>query len=357
MRFLHMADNHLGRSYDLGQKDKRDQSRQDRFDNFKAILDLAKKSQLDALILAGDIIEGDFFLSQDMYWFLDQLEGLAPLPCYYVLGNHDFLWGQYVTSSLTWPRNVHVFSSHQLGHFDDEKNQVRFMGQSWSHGSGAQTLDLGEGDFRPGYQHILIHHGHFGGRDYFPISPQAPWLDWLDYVALGHIHKYEKYRGHIVNPGTPEPLMADDLGEKYVLLGDLGPHQLTLKPLSLQKRELKRIDFTLEEDKTFSQALGELKKALDPAKDIYQVRLGGYRKEEDFLEALKAQLRDQVFGAFFSHDFEESTYGEVLYRDQEEELLGRLIQEVNRQDLEKEDRQRVLDLAMEALLKSGEGHD
>src|SRR5699024_5080846 len=117
MKFLHLADLHLGRSFPYRLEKHRRQNREDRFKLFERAIQYCNEFKIDYLILAGDIIEEDLFTRKDLYRFLDQLNRLKETKVLYLFGNHDFHWGRQLVDMEEIPDHVHLFGSNQMNYF------------------------------------------------------------------------------------------------------------------------------------------------------------------------------------------------------------------------------------------------
>ncbi len=74
---------------------------------------LAREEQVDAVLLAGDIYDGDWKDFETGLFFRRQLGRLrdAGIPVYLVSGNHDA--DNKISKTLTYPENVFVFATHE----------------------------------------------------------------------------------------------------------------------------------------------------------------------------------------------------------------------------------------------------
>lgn len=111
-RFVHSADVHLDSPLrSLALRDPRlaefvgNASRQ----VFSRIVDLCLDEQVNALLLAGDLYDGDQTSMKTARFLAEQLRRLdaAGIKAFIIRGNHDAL--SKITKELVLPENVHLF--------------------------------------------------------------------------------------------------------------------------------------------------------------------------------------------------------------------------------------------------------
>ena len=94
VKFIHAADVHLGITYAGVGKNHKDIARelkQAAFDAFERVIDVAIEEEVDALVLAGDLLDSSRTFVKEKLFLQSQLNRLAPfgIPVVVALGNHD----------------------------------------------------------------------------------------------------------------------------------------------------------------------------------------------------------------------------------------------------------------------------
>ena len=104
MRFVHIADTHLGAAPDKGfpwAKERRDRV----FEAFRGIIDYCRQNRPDLLLIAGDL-----FHKQPLVRELKEVDSLfASIPDVRVViiaGNHDYISGISNYNGFEWSPNV-----------------------------------------------------------------------------------------------------------------------------------------------------------------------------------------------------------------------------------------------------------
>ena len=232
-RFVHSADVHLDsplRSLAL-----RDPELAELIGNatrraFVNAIDLCLTEQVDALLLAGDLYDGDQTSMKTARFLAGQIRRLeeAGIRVFIIRGNHDAL--SRVTKELTFPESVKVFGGRAEAIRIERPTglPVCIHGLSFAHPQAPESLLP---RFRPpveGAVNIGLLHTSLGGApghdDYAPCALADLDAAGFDYWALGHIHKRSVAQGRstVVMPGMPQGRDINESGPKSVTLVTIG---------------------------------------------------------------------------------------------------------------------------------------
>jgi DNA repair exonuclease SbcCD nuclease subunit len=252
-RFVHAADIHLDsplRSLAL-----RDPELAELIGNatrraFVNIIDLCLAEQVDALLLAGDLYDGEQTSMKTARFLADQLRQLheAGIKVFIIRGNHDAL--SRITKELTFPESVTLFGgradSVEVARPNNDR-PVFVHGLSFARPHAPESLLKRYKPPVPEAINIGIMHTSLGGTadhdDYAPCPVSDLDAHGFDYWALGHIHKRSEYKGRarIVMPGMPQGRDINESGAKSVTLVTIGDdrsvHQLEERPTCVAQFE------------------------------------------------------------------------------------------------------------------------
>ena len=194
---------------------------------FEAMIDLCLDERVDALMIAGDLYDGDQTSMKTALFLAAQLERLneAGVRVFVVRGNHDAQ--SRITRELTLPESVKVFGGRaetvelDRGHGE---MPIAVHGISFARPQAPESLVP---RFRTPVSdafNIGLLHTSLGGSadhdDYAPCSIAELAGTGFDYWCLGHIHKREVHRREpfIVMPGMPQGRDIGEAGPKSVTL-------------------------------------------------------------------------------------------------------------------------------------------
>lgn len=227
-RFVHTADIHLDsplRSLALRNPDLAelvgDASRQ----ALIAIVDLCLEEQVDALIIAGDLYDGDQTSMKTARFLGGQLARLdeAGIRTYLIKGNHDAL--SKIARELVMPETVKIFGGlAEALEVTAGSLPVAIHGLSFAKPQAPESLLP---KYRPpvsGAVNIGIMHtslaGSAGHDVYAPCNVLDLHASGFDYWALGHIHQRTQHAGTatVIMPGMPQGRDINEAGAKTVSL-------------------------------------------------------------------------------------------------------------------------------------------
>lgn len=231
MRFIHCADLHLDsplrgleRYEGAPVHDMRAATRR----SFANIIDLALEREVDFVLIAGDVFDGDWLDFNTGLFFANQLRRLADvnIRVFIVRGNHDAL--SKISKAVPLPKNVHVFKSNKPESVIDVSKGYAIHGQSFASGAVMEDLSAQYPQTHAGLLNIGLLHTALAGREghesYAPTTPEKLASKGYHYWALGHVHKREIVREHpwMVFPGNTQGRHARETGEKgcMVVEGD-----------------------------------------------------------------------------------------------------------------------------------------
>ena len=269
MKFMHLADLHLGRSLN-GFSLLADQKY-----ILNEILTICQKEQIDALFICGDIYDKTTPLGEAMVLFDDFLTALAALKIeiFVISGNHDSSKRLSFLYRLVDKLGIHLTPSFngQVCHniLKDEYGTINIYSLPFLKASlvreffpdhdikthhDALACVLASIDLNKDKRNILLAHqfvtgalasdqeSAVGGAENIGIEVFEP----FDYVALGHLHAPQKLKYDYVRyAGSPlKYSMAEIKQEKSVTIVDLGQKgDLAIKTIPLTPlhdlRELK----------------------------------------------------------------------------------------------------------------------
>lgn len=218
LRFLHAADLHLGSPF-IGLSGLpaavRTAILKSTYDAFARLIELAIRSQVDAVLISGDVYDAADRPLRAEVRFQRGMERLAAhgIPAFVIHGNHDPADGR--AAQLSWPPSVHFFSSGEVtcvplvtkerGHVAD------VWGISYPTPAVRENYALrfpvnGDSDqYNIGLLHANVG-GDVGHDNYAPCDLRDLLGRGIDYWALGHIHSRRVLHEEpwIVYPGNPQ---------------------------------------------------------------------------------------------------------------------------------------------------------
>lgn len=227
-RFVHTADIHLDSP--LKSLALRDAGLADLVGNatrtvLTRIVDLCIAERVDALLIAGDLYDGDQTSMKTARFLAQQMKRLAAaeIPVFLIRGNHDAM--SRITRELVLPDTVKVFTGRaEIAETVWNGHDVAVHGISFRLPQAPESLlnhfhAPVSGAFNIGMLHTSLG-GAVGHDPYAPCGLADLQATGFDYWALGHVHLRAVHPGRtaVVMPGIPQGRDIGEAGEKSVTL-------------------------------------------------------------------------------------------------------------------------------------------
>lgn len=322
-RFVHTADIHLDsplRSLALRNPELAELVGNATRQAFVRIIDLCLAEQVDALLIAGDLYDGDQSSMKTARFLAEQLRRLdqAGIRTFVIRGNHDAM--SRITKELVLPDSVKVFGGRaEALELPGPAGRVPIVvhGLSFAQPHAPESL---LGKYRPpveGAVNIGMLHTSLAGTPghdlYAPCSSAELRAMGFRYWALGHIHKRAIVDDAclIAMPGMPQGRDINEAGPKSVSLvtvGDDRSIRIEERVTSVAQFERVTVDATGMEDwrqlvSGVARALEATRSAVASAHLVARLQVVGatslawrIRRDMDLLKA-EADDRAAVIGS------------------------------------------------------------
>lgn len=257
LRFIHAADIHLDsplkglEQYEGAPVEEIRGATRRAFEN---LVDLALDREVDFVLIAGDLYDGDWKDHNTGLFFVAQMHRLreADIPVVMISGNHDA--ANKMTRRLRLPANVTLLSHSRPDTADSGKLAdlgVAVHGQSFRTAAVTDNLAAAYPPRRSGMFNIGLLHTALDGADgHAPYAPCS--LDHLrqkeyDYWALGHVHTRQVCceESSIVFPGNVQGRHIRETGPKgcYLVTAlEQGGCELEFLPLDVFRWQRCEVD-------------------------------------------------------------------------------------------------------------------
>jgi len=242
---------------------------------FVAVIDLCLLEEVDALLIAGDLYDGEQTSMKTARFLADQLRRLdeAGVRTFIIRGNHDA--ESRITRELTLPASVKVFAGRaETVSLSAGAIEAAVHGVSFAQKHAPESLLPKFRPPVPGSVNIGIMHTSLGGSPahapYAPCSLSDLHGAGFDYWALGHIHQRSEARGRatIVMPGNPQGRDINEAGPKSAtLVGISDGRAITIEERLTSVAEFQRVGIDLAGVDDWRDALGRIEKGLEAARE------------------------------------------------------------------------------------------
>lgn len=279
------------------------------------IIDLCLAEQVDALLIAGDLYDGDQNSMKTARFLAEQLRRLheAGILAFVIRGNHDAM--SRITKELVLPDSVKVFGGRaEALEIPRPSSPIPIVihGLSFAHPHAPESL---LGKYRPPVEDAvnigMLHTSLAGtpGHDlYAPCSLAELGATGFRYWALGHIHKRAIVGDAclIAMPGMPQGRDISEAGPKSVSLVTVSDDRsisIEERVTSIAQFERVTVDATGIEDwrelvSAVARALEATRSAVDSAHLVARLQIVGatslaWRIRRD-MDLLKTEADDRA---------------------------------------------------------------
>ncbi|NMD72034.1 DNA repair exonuclease [Bacillus sp. DNRA2] len=301
------------------------------FTALSKLIDTAIAEQVDFVIFAGDIFDGENRSIRAQSRFRKQIERLAyhHIPVFIVHGNHDHLDGKWAQIPL--PPNAYIFPGEvEVKNVQcNNHTTVSLYGFSYPQRHVFEKkideyAKTGSADF-----HIGILHGHYEGSSdhgkYAPFQLSDLLEKQFDYWALGHIHKRAQLSVEppVIYPGNIQGRHPKESGEKGCYIVTLTEYDKSLEFISLSDILWGEIELDASNATTIADLDQLCRNSLDLTRKegkgtLLTLKLSGvslkndqihYLKSGELLESLQDEDQDDEYSFVWpvAIEFEEKT--------------------------------------------------
>lgn len=330
MRFIHLADVHLGAAPDAGYPwcGRREN---EIWETFQKVIEDVREKHIQLLLIAGDLFHRQPLRKElrDVNYLFSTIPKTKVV---LIAGNHDYLKDNSYYKTFQWCDNVICLFGETCDAVYLKELNAYVYGLSYY---SQEIMKPYYDKLRPLKKdacHILLAHG--GDARHIPINRKQLEGAGFDYIALGHIHKPQIIRTNaIAYSGSLEPLDRTETGPHGYILGEYmeGKVQIAFCPCS--KRQYISLEVQVDRDTTQLSLEDTIQEGINQQgmDNLYHIELVGRRDgdttfypkrieslgnilevrdltEPDYdFDKLKEQYRGTLIGEFIDYFPEERT--------------------------------------------------
>lgn len=282
MRFIHIADLHLGSSPEaefLWGKNRAEEI----WDSFAAVIDACNEKEIDLLLIAGDLFDrppvwADLDRAAKLFARLTATEVVM------IAGASDYITEDSPWKTYPWQSWVHMLSDKhcmnvQMGNINTSVHGCSYYALT----EGKPYLEDARPDKESEYQILL---GYTGDDNHMPADLSELSEKGFDYIALGYEHKASVMQNmHIAYAGSLEPLSVQETGKHGFILGEINEENTTIRFVPFACREYINIKVRLSSDITEEELEEKLTAAINQygSDNIFTISLEGrYQPKEPY---------------------------------------------------------------------------
>ncbi len=353
MKFIHIADIHLGMIPDKGMAWSEKRAKE-LWHTFQAVIEQCEKEKIDILLIAGDLFHRQP-LKRELLEVSYLFSSLTHTKVVFIAGNHDYIKKDSGYKTIAWSENVTFLGEKQLSYVDIPEINTRVWGFSYWE---KEILDSDYDDIDKNIivkdrYNILLAHG--GDKTHIPINYNRVVAKGFDYVALGHIHKpylFAKETGVVASKiayaGSLEPLNITETGKHGYIKGSIDENGTRISFIPIAKREYISLQVKINEHTTQIAFRNGIKKIIETngVNNIYRITVVGEKIQgvtwtKDFLDGI-GNIIEVVDETKLSLNIDE------LLEENKDNAIGLFIQKMK----EKNHSEKAMEYGLLALLNN-----
>lgn len=324
MKFIHIADVHLGAQPDSGPLYSGGRSRE-LWETFERVIRVCEDEQADLLLIAGDLFHRQPLVRElrEVDYFFSELTHTKVV---LIAGNHDYIGANSNYRTFRWSENVFPLFGEKPQYVDFPELKTAVYGLSYH--SREISRPLYDGFTAAGAEPFEILLAHGGDEKHIPFDRRAMERAGFDYIALGHIHKPMILKeDQIIYSGALEPVDKNDTGPHGYVKGEITASGVRTQWIPCASREYIHLGIQISPEDTTGSIKREIEKQIQEYsnENIYKIILRGKRDHDVSLdtERMKGgqnviEILDETSPAY---DFEK------LYAENADTILGRYIEQ------------------------------
>ena len=354
IKFIHTADLHLGSTFNNASFPRgiAKRRREDMWDTFFDIVELAKRERVNFLLISGDLFEDRLITIGQVKRINEAFKSIPEINVVISPGNHDYYWDKSPYKKIEWNCNVTLFETRELTKVSFPQLQTNVYGFAWTTKYIEEPFTFNADELDESQKNILLLHGDVYNKSsqYLPIDKDYLARLPFQYMALGHIHKGEEIQNNMRYPGSPEPLNFGEVGSRGVLLGEMDEDFLHVEFIPLAKRKFIVEEVELSPEMNYEEIVHKLCSFQDK-QNLYRLHLRGFRDCDINID----QLIEEASSKFYYLEVNDSSKPDYdlgkIYLENKDNIIGMFIEEMKKLDLEEQKNKDALYLGLEALLK------
>lgn len=322
MRFVHIADVHLGAQPDAGPLYS-DRRGRELWDAFEHVIRVCEEEQADLLLIAGDL-----FHRQPLMRELKEADhlfsGLSHTRVVLIAGNHDHIRRDSYYRTFRWSENVCPLFGETPEYVDFPELHTAVYGFSYHSREIRESLynGIAAGGVEP--VEILLAHG--GDESHVPIDFKELSASGFAYIALGHIHKPQAVeKNRIIYAGALEPIDKNDTGPHGYIRGEITEEGVRTQWIPCACREYIHRDLAVERNDTESSVREKIRRLIsdNSNENIYKITLRGKRDADIRFDTKRMEDLGNILEVL---DETSPAYDiRRLYEENRDNLLGQYI--------------------------------
>lgn len=351
MRFIHMADVHLGVQPDKGKPWSADREQEIK-ETFIKVIEEAEEKKIDLLLIAGNLFhmppsEG---MLRDVDYILSKLTKTKTI---IIAGDCDYMQPDSPMANYQFSSKTICLSSEKISNVYMKDLNTCVTGFSYYSKENEDDILNHIKPAKPGAFNILLAHG--GDAKHLPFNKKALRDSNFDYIALGHNHKPEVIKENaVIMAGSLEPIDYTDTGARGYIYGEVIDGVVRTEFVPAAKRNYMNLLLNIKPDHTPPMLTDLVDRQIQNlgTQNIYRILVKGQNHNRDVFDFASLVEKYNIYEVI--SDVAPEYDLSKLYEENQNNLIGKMISQLSDDYYSDEITKKALHYGLDVLLKTGE---
>lgn len=351
MKFIHMADVHLGIAPDKG-KAWSEAREQEIKDTFVKVIETAQEKQVDLILIAGNLFhvppsEG---MIRDVDYILSKLTKTKTV---IMGGSSDYIAPDSPMANYKFSSRTICLSPDKISNVYMKDLNVCVTGFSYKEKENPDDILNHIKPAKQGAVNILLAHG--GDAQHCPFNKKNLRESNFDYIALGHDRKPEIIKENaVIMAGSLEPIDYTDTGARGYVYGEIEDGVIKTEFIPVAQRSYINLLINIKPDHTPPMILDLVDRQIRNIgeQNIYRILVKGHNHNNDVFDFSSIAQKYNVYEVI-SEVSEEFDLNKI-YEENQNNLIGKFINQLSDNYYGDEICKKAVHYGLDVLLKTGE---
>lgn len=351
MKFIHMADVHLGVVPDKG-KAWSEEREQEIKDTFVKVVEAAEEKQVDLILIAGNLFhvppsEG---MIRDVDYILSKLTKTKTV---IMGGSSDYIAPDSPMANYQFSSRTICLSPEKISNVYMKDLNVCVTGFSYRDKENTDDILNRIKPAKQGAVNILLANG--GDSNHCPFNKKNLRESNFDYIALGGHRKPEIIKENaVIMAGSLEPIDYTDTGARGYIYGEITDGEIQTEFVPVAQRAYINLLINIKPDHVPPMILDLVDRQIRTLgeKNIYRILVKGHNHNNDVFDFSSVVEKYNVYEVIteISDEYDLNK----IYEENQNNLIGRFIDQLSDNYYSDEVCKKAIHYGLDVLLKTGE---
>lgn len=351
MKFIHMADVHLGVVPDKGKAWSAEREQEIK-DTFVKVVETAQEKQVDLILVAGNLFhvpptEG---MIRDVDYILSKLTNTKTV---IMGGSCDYIAPDSPMANYNFSSRTICLSPDKISNVYMKDLNVCVTGFSYDQAEKPDDILNHIKPAKQGAINILLAHG--GDEKHCPFNKKNLRDSNFDYIALGYNRKPEVIKENaVIMAGSLEPIDYTDTGERGYIYGEIEDGVIRTEFVPVAQRSYINLLINIKPDHVPAMIVDLVDRQIRNIgeKNIYRILVKGHNHNNDEFDFSSIVEKYNIYEVIteLSDDYDLNK----LYEENKDNLIGKFINQLFDNYYSDEVCKKAIHYGLDVLLKTGE---